>query len=232
MKRDILLWVVASLLTCFLLGALAPTAEAGPPLICFPYDIGNAPSLPWGAGQGWKTISSSYDLNRLVDDTLALLGSSTPLIVRMETLRRATIYATNDAQVAAALAARLEERVRTSEAKGAADPLALFDYGYLVEAYKQAQKAFGAATAAPAVDGRALIERALRMRGNDPEMEFAAAMASVDGRSSASAAEHLRKAVAGAREGSLLAANLISHGQLFGRHAANLAELRAQVLPQ
>src|SRR5262249_104478 len=65
---------------------------AGPPLICHPYAIGNAKSLPWG-GTEWRAVKSDYDLNRLVEDTLALLTPETPLIVRMETLRRATVYA-------------------------------------------------------------------------------------------------------------------------------------------
>src|SRR5262249_18555306 len=67
-------------------------ALAGPPLICHPYDIGDAKSLPWN-GSEWRDVKPDYELNRLVEDTLALLTPETPVIVRMETLRRATIYA-------------------------------------------------------------------------------------------------------------------------------------------
>ena len=67
-------------------------ALAGPPLVCFPFEIGNAGTLPMGAN-GWRSIDPTYDVTRLVDDTLALLRPETPVLVRMETLRRATIYA-------------------------------------------------------------------------------------------------------------------------------------------
>jgi len=75
---------------------LAPAlAQAGPPLICWPMSIGNAPSLPWGGG--WHDTRPDYDgRGRLATDTLALLGSDTPVLVRMETLRRAAVYAASD----------------------------------------------------------------------------------------------------------------------------------------
>src|SRR2546427_7269413 len=75
---------------------------AGPPLLCFPFDIGQARSLPMGQAN-WRTIDPGYDVTHLVDDTLALLGPDTPVIVRMETLRRATIYAAPRPEIADAL---------------------------------------------------------------------------------------------------------------------------------
>ena len=66
---------------------------AGPPLICHPFEIGTAASLPFGAGRNWNSPLSTYDVNRLTADTLRLLNPETPMLVRMETLRRATIYA-------------------------------------------------------------------------------------------------------------------------------------------
>src|SRR5262245_50874940 len=68
-------------------------AIAGPPLICHPIETGDAKSLPWGSSADWRAAKPDYDLNRLVEDTLALLTPETPVLARMETLRRATIYA-------------------------------------------------------------------------------------------------------------------------------------------
>ena len=62
-------------------------AFAGPPLLCHPFDIGGAASLPWG--KGWNVADRQYDTRRLSADTLGLLGAQTPVIARMETLRRA-----------------------------------------------------------------------------------------------------------------------------------------------
>ena len=71
-------------------------AQAGPPLICHPNEIGQAKSLPW---VDWThSGSTDYDLKNLTRDTLAILDSNTPVLVRMETLRRATIYARQDPQ--------------------------------------------------------------------------------------------------------------------------------------
>src|SRR4051794_32664458 len=108
---------------------------AGPPLLCFPFDIGTAHSLPMGKGD-WHATDPKYDVSHLVADTLALLAPSAPLNVRMETIRRATIYASTRPTVAAELMSALKKR---SEAK---EPLSAFDYGYLVEAYREGEWAF------------------------------------------------------------------------------------------
>jgi len=64
---------------------------AGPPLLCHPFDIGNAKSLPW-TGTGWNLSGNeNYNTKNLAHDTMALLDANTPIIVRMETLRRATL---------------------------------------------------------------------------------------------------------------------------------------------
>lgn len=228
MHRDVLLWIGISVLTCAVLTMFAPLAQAGPPLVCHPYDIGNAQSLPWGGGPGWRTPAKEYDVKRLVDDTLALLGPSTPVIVRMETLRRAAIYAANDPTVGKELFLKLEARARA----GKPDTLTLFDVGYLVESYKQMGWTSSIARAVSGVDGSEMIRRAIHLRGGDAEMEFAAALASAGQVFKGESNEHLRRAVAGAQEGSLLAQNLVSHGPVFGRNAANFAELRGQVLAQ
>ncbi len=214
---------------------LAGSAVAGPPLICFPFEIGEAKSLPWG-GAAWHEARGDYDLKRLVPDTLALLEPNTPVIVRMETLRRATIYASKDAQVAQELLNSLVARARSAEAKGRPNALAAFDAGYLVETYKQVvpemmpKREPGETTASDGVslpklvagiNGYAWIVNAIGLRIEDPEMELAAAI--ITERRGANN-EHLRKAAAGAGEGSLLARNLVSH---FAHRGRTIAELRA-----
>jgi hypothetical protein len=109
-------------------------AQAGPPLICHSIEIGQAKSLPWVEFN--HRGSPDYDLKNLSRDTLAILGSQTPILVRMETLRRATIYARQDPQVAKELITRLQARAANSDAAGRPDALAWFDVGYLAEAYK------------------------------------------------------------------------------------------------
>ncbi|MEW6736509.1 MAG: hypothetical protein AB1489_34780 [Acidobacteriota bacterium] len=183
------------------------TVLAGPPLLCFPFDIGNDKSLPWG-GSTWRASKADYDINRLVDDTLALLSAETTIITRMETMRRATIYAANDKQIATQLYSRLMDR--TKNAKGKALALALFDAGYLVETYKQAIHLNPNLNFIQTIDGYALVIRAIESHNGSPEMEFAAALISVHPKRSGHN-EHIQKATAGAAEGSLLARNLASH---------------------
>jgi len=146
--------------------------QAGPPLICHPVDIGRAPSLPWGSGPGWNTPQPGYDRTRLVNDTLALLSPAAPIRVRMETLRRATVYAMGDPDRGRALLARLEDRARDA-GPGSAGALALFDAGYLIEAYKQARIITGRDIVDPARDGEAMVREARRRREKDPDIEYA-----------------------------------------------------------
>ena len=82
---------------------VATPALAGPPLLCHPFDIGAAKSLPWDGKAGWSQGRADYPLKQLVADTEAILQPGTPVIVRMETLRRAAIYASQDPTVASAL---------------------------------------------------------------------------------------------------------------------------------
>ena len=64
-------------------------AMAGPPLICHPFTIGQAASLP-AIDLNYQKGAGSYDLQNLTKDTLAILESHAPVLVRMETLRRRT----------------------------------------------------------------------------------------------------------------------------------------------
>ncbi|HEY4683533.1 MAG TPA: hypothetical protein VIH17_09835 [Candidatus Acidoferrales bacterium] len=219
-------WVAVGIVVT-LLFVFLPSAEAGPPLICWPYEIGGAKSLPWGVGS-WRAIKADYDVNRLVEDTLALLTPDAPVIVRMETLRRATVYAMKDPRIRQALLSRLLRRAQQAEGKGNPDAMAFFDAGYLVEAYKQADWAFGKGNPAKGLDGYGMVLKAARHRANDPEMEFAAAVISLEPRLPGHA-EHLQRAVAGATDGSLLAKNLVSHSHLLKIRGHTVAELRASV---
>jgi hypothetical protein len=178
---------------------------AGPPLLCFPFEIGTAKSLPIGIG-GWHAIDGRYDTSRLIDDTLALLTPPTPIVTRMETLRRATLYAAKDQRLATVLLDRLQQRASVPSADAA---LAVFDFGYLVETYKQAASLFDAPVkAAQNVDGYNLVAKASAMRG-DPAIEFAlAVMTRGNSRVASEHRAHLAHATEGARTDALIQANL------------------------
>jgi hypothetical protein len=200
-------------------GALPQAAVAGPPLICHAIQIGQAKSLPW-VGEGWRLSGKgNYDISRLVDDTLSLLGPDMPVIVRMETLRRATLYAQNDPAVAKRLLFTLRSRALDSDAKGRPDALAWFDYGYLAECYKQTAwmpgshgEGSNASALAANFDGYAAVEKAISLRGgaeDEPQMEFAAALIGLEGDKRGQHA-HAQKAADAAGKGQdrLLAENL------------------------
>jgi hypothetical protein len=190
---------------------LPTTAVAGPPLLCHPFDIGRATSLPW-SGSSWRDASPEYDISQLTTDTLALLTPATPVIVRMETLRRAAIYATRDERVARDLLLRLLDRARAAEASGKADAMALFDAGYLAETFKQTSGILrGLAAVTARIDGYELVKRSLAIRGTDPAIEFAAALMTQDPARKVAHVEHKRRAQAGAVADALLARNLRSH---------------------
>jgi hypothetical protein len=214
---------------CAALTLFAVAVFAGPPLLCWPYDIGGARSLPF-AGDNWRSADPSYDIQHLADDTLALLQPNTPVIVRMETIRRATVYAMKDRGVAERLLERFEARVNEAEKRGKPDSLGLFDLGYIRETYKQAGEILAPSGVTKGRDGYELVTRAIKLRGNDAEMEFAAALCQADSRASAGLrTAHFKQAVAGAVDGSLLAKNLVTHAQLLQINGKSLGELRAQL---
>ncbi len=224
------------------LGALAgllvfPCAlSGGPPLICHPFDIGREKSLPWTSNTWNLSGQENYDLARLADETLALLTPQTPVIVRMETLRRATLYAQKNPQVSKELLLKLRARALDAEAPGHPNALAWFDVGYLVECYKQANWLFKKArngsngwvreekpNPASDLDGYAWVEKAIQLRGQDPEMEFAAAFITLGGSSYPGHQEHLQKAFAGAKADPLLARNLAMH--FVGEKSQTVSEM-------
>ncbi len=201
-------------------GLLPIAVQAGPPLTCFPMSIGEARSLPWGNGS--KTPDPRYDRARLADDTLGLLGAETPVVVRMETLRRAAYYAAADEAAAKRLLQALRARASGPDSRGA-EGLALFDLGYAVETYRQAGHLGRGKAVDPPEDGYALVRRALALRGSDPAMEYAAALI-VAGRDHALSQKHLKSAVLGARAGSDLERTIAAQEALW---RGRVAEYRA-----
>jgi hypothetical protein len=149
---------------------VASPALAGPPLLCFPFDIGAAKSLPMGKGN-WHAIDRSYDVPRVVGDTLALLTPEAPTLVRMETIRRATVYVADRPDLAETLLTRLRDRAKVPSATAGA---AVFDFGYLVETYRQAEPMFKHKIAdISGIDGYSLVMKARMLQG-DPAMDRAA----------------------------------------------------------
>src|SRR5260370_22168974 len=160
----------------------ASVAEAGPPLICHTIEIGQAKSLPWIRHNSNLSGGENYDTKYLVRDTLEILAPSTPVLVRMETLRRATLYARRDPIAAKELLARLHARATSAESSGHPDALAWFDVGYLAETYKQwigkpwMRHSNEEQNPAAGVDGYATAKKPLALRTSDPQMQFPAAL--------------------------------------------------------
>jgi len=193
-----------------LLSALffATTAMAGPPLICHSFDIGNAKSLPWISHDWNLSGTESYNTRNLPTDTISILDAEPTVLVHMETLRRATLFARKDPIAAKQLLLKLIARADSS-ANSPSAALASFDLGYLAEAYKQ-WLGNDLSNPAQGLDGYALVKNAIRLRGNDPQMEFAAALVTLNGPAS-DQQEHAQKAIAGAKTDLLLARNLAAH---------------------
>ena len=206
------------ILTLVALAATADVAMAGPPLLCHPFDIGTAKSLTWDNSNGWQGRVGATNMKTLVADTEALLTPDTPVIVRMETLRRAAIYASTDAQAATELFTRLQARAGSAKSGG----LETFDAGYLIETFRQisdmerwtrddgSKIQFAALKSLVGkADGEAMVQQTLAARNGEPALEFAAALiaASHKGRT-ADYEKHAKKARAGAAQDALLTKNL------------------------
>jgi len=212
----------------------AVAAQAGPPLICHTIEIGQAKSLPWISHNWNLSGGETYDTRNLVRDTLEILALDTPVLVRMETLRRATLYARKDPVAAKELLARLYARATSAESSGRPDGLAWFDAGYLAETYKQwigrnlPHMTDGMrmdSNPAAGVDGYALVKKALALRGSDPQMEFAAALITLSG-PTAEHQEHALRAIAGATTDPLLAQNLAT--RFIGPQTETMSQLLAK----
>ncbi|HEY6128005.1 MAG TPA: hypothetical protein VIW23_07470 [Candidatus Acidoferrum sp.] len=200
---------------------LVGVAVAGPPLICHSFDIGNAKSLPWVSHDWNLSGGENYDTHNLVNDTLTILSTSTIPLVHMETLRRATLYARKDPVAAKELLVKLVARAQSSEASAQPDAFALFDAGYVTETYKQWLGEKGQ-NPANGLDGRERIKKADHLRGNDPQMKFAAALVTLQD-PQAEHLEYARAAAAGAKADELLARNLAT--RFLGGQSPTMAEM-------
>jgi hypothetical protein len=189
---------------------VATPALAGPPLICHPFQIESGTLIAWGTGPGWNTPDRSYDIKKLVADTDAVLTADSPVLTRMENMRRATIYAMRDPAIAHALLKTVMARALSTTSDGRA----WFDAGYLIESYKQAihlredrkpeLRAWAAVDETIRVDGYNWVKKAMAMSAPSAEMEFAASLMTQGSTASA----HRAKATAAAPKGSLLARNI------------------------
>jgi hypothetical protein len=203
--------------------AFAPAALAGPPLLCHPFSTGNgAPLLPWAEGTNqWHLPDPGYDRASLVADTLNLLSADAPILVRMENMRRATIYADENPAMAAELLRAVVERTATKPVDARAEALEWFDAGYLVETYRQLGliyehgmlPAHGRWTSLVAeelavLDGYELVQKAAALAPEwQAELDFASALMAREPLTVA----HLRRAASSATAGSLLAQNLVHY---------------------
>lgn len=199
--------------------ALVNMASAGPPLICHPFTTGTeAPVLPWAEGNQWHLPHPSYDRANLVVDTLRLLSTDAPILVRMENMRRAAIYAGESPSIGAALLQAVVERTTTKPADARTAALEWFDAGYLVETYRQLGLIYQHEMRPPhgrwtslvpeplqELDGYVLVQKAAALAPEfASELDFASALMTRQPLT----ATHLGRAAAGAAAGTLLAQNL------------------------
>jgi hypothetical protein len=198
--------------------AIASVASAGPPLICHPFNVGSdALLLPWAEGDQWHLTEPAYNRANLIADTLSLLSADAPILVRMENLRRAAIYADEDPTMAAALLRAVAERTATRD-DARTEALEWFDAGYLVETYRQLGLIYQHGMRPPhgrwsslvpeeleELDGYVLMQKAATLAPEfAAELDFASALMTREPLMTT----HLRRAAVHARSGSLLAHNL------------------------
>jgi len=223
--------------------AAAEFSSMGPPLVCVPVEIGEAESLAWGDGAFGE--AKRYRKGGLVNDTLGVLKTSDDVLVHMETLRRATVYVGEDGDLARELLARLAWIAMDFEAgagdggwnsegesaPGMSDPerraLAWFDAGYFAAALgHMGVKLDWKPGVGEGVQGYAWLRKAVELSGGDPAMHFAAAIAAHPGMRESKRdlfEAHMRRAIAGADEGSLLMRNIEAH---LGHWEESVAALR------
>ena len=193
------------------------TAQAGPPAICHPVEIGDQASLPWGSNAFDK--KRGYSKSDVLDDTLNLLEASDSALVHMETLRRATLYLDRDTKRATTLIATVMARALDAEAVGKPNALAWFDAGYLAQCYAQVGIDTGVSCGkADGVAGYGWIKKALQLRPDDAEMEFGAAMATVLA-GIPEHDEHAARVKTLAKKDSLAMKNLRYHAEKIWTHA-------------
>ena len=106
--------IVRALVLTFAVAGVAHPVFAGPPLLCHPFHTGAAGEalLPWAGTAGWNSPDPRYDVKNLVADTTRLLTPHAPVLVRMENIRRAAIYASRDNRLMTDLLKALNSRAQ------------------------------------------------------------------------------------------------------------------------
>ncbi len=217
MSRRILRSCIGFIMLLWAVAVPRPAVAGRCAPLCRAFDIADARSLPWG--DEWWQGKADYDIAHVVADTEGMLTPDTPVIVRMETIRRAALYASRDRQLAEQLLARVMERARATERAGQSDALAWFDAAYLANTLYQIGEfddvpqvkalAKNVNGVARDIDAYALVQKSLALRPNDAEMQFGAALiASLKEEHHPAYYELARKARAGAQADPLLARNL------------------------
>ena len=202
---------------------IAAAAYAGPPIMCNPLEIAKAKSLPMGDGA--FECDKGYNAKNLVADTIKLLDDQPSPIVRMESLRRATVYAGEHTDRRDDLARRLA--YRALDASCAPDKeqaaAALFDAGFLATCCgEMGYELEGNPGEQDKIAGYGWLMGALAKLPSDsaqrPEIEFGIAVAghpAMHGRNSPNVQTrydaHIRSAAKAAQPGSLLEQNLKIH---------------------
>lgn len=130
---------------------------AGPPAACFQFDIGNMKSLPWRAASSEAgtaepfALFPTYSEKNLMDDTIQILDGSTDILLHIETLRRAAIYAAHfdgkpskgrEGSVSARLAVFIMNRSLLQIARNGGHAAAWVDAGFALTAIQQMSPGF------------------------------------------------------------------------------------------
>lgn len=218
--------LILALSTALSLSTLAPSALAGPPIMCHQLEIGEAKSLPFGSGSFDR--SKELKADKVVDRTLELLKTERSTLVRMETLRRAVVYIDRDQALATELLAKVSWIAMDAEAGGKPSAVSWLDAGFLAACYAEMNVPLDwRPGVADGVNGYAWIRRAAELAPQDAELQFAAALVTHPAMHTSTKAQHdahLRRAAAGAAKGSLLETNLAAH---CARAGGSLDQLRA-----
>ena len=183
------------------------------PLVKWALDIGEARSLEWGDPNSWNARAPGYHVEKVPADVQALLAPDTPVLARMETMRRAIAYSQQDPAIAYQVLAALVGRVREADASGKADVFALFDLGYFFEACRQGK--WLKTEYLGDMNGYALVMKAIRLSGPSApgalEMQFAAGLILLEPKGQHPYYPHFKTVVKEVKEGTLLEKNLITH---------------------
>jgi hypothetical protein len=224
--------------------AVAP-AVAGPPLLCFPLDIGGAATLPFG-GEGFD-VKSDLSTAEVVKQAHAILEKSDDPLVHMETLRRATIWfmsrnegpredrSADASRGESAAAARFRAALSDSVLVAAAAPeksaaakrraaLGWFDLGYFQAAARQGG-------ALESTHERDFLEKSVALAPDDVALRFGVALAEyfpVDESSGQAWAGHMAKVFEAKAPPELVKKNAVATLGAF-LHAPDWEKLGAEV---